>query len=120
MEGDTAESLTEEFGNKHNLDANMRAKLKTMLQQQIDGILEKIEEEEHTSQITGEGSENHMEEAKEAAAPIEQPAAVQEQNTPEVEEPKKADHVSPVSAEHVSPKHVSPKQESAEKSKNDE
>lgn len=31
MEGDTAESLTQEFGDKHNLDSNMRAKLKTML-----------------------------------------------------------------------------------------
>ena len=49
MEGDTADSLTEEFGKKHNLDENMKVKLRTMLQQQIDGILEKIEEEEHTS-----------------------------------------------------------------------
>ena len=67
MEGDTAESLTKEFGDRHNLDQNMRVKLRALLQQQIDGILEKIEEEDHTSQITGEGSENqhqHEEERK--------------------------------------------------------
>jgi len=60
MEGDTADSLTLEFGDRHKLDANMRNKLRTLLQQQIDGILEKIEEEDHSSQITGEGSDNHQ------------------------------------------------------------
>ena len=58
MKGDTAESLTEEFSRKHDLDVNMQHKLKQMLQQQIDGILEKIDEEDHTSQITGEDSQN--------------------------------------------------------------
>ena len=49
MKGDTAESLTEEFSRKHDLDINMQQKLRLMLQQQIDGILEKIDEEDHTS-----------------------------------------------------------------------
>ena len=31
MEGDTAESLTQEFGDKHDLDENMRVKLRTLL-----------------------------------------------------------------------------------------
>ena len=57
MKGDTAEALTEEFSIKHDLDAGMKVKLRNMLQQQIDGILEKIDEEDHTSQNTGEGSE---------------------------------------------------------------
>lgn len=62
MKGDTAESLTEEFSRKHDLDINMQQKLRLMLQQQIDGILEKIDEEDHTSQITGEDSQNPMQE----------------------------------------------------------
>lgn len=60
MEGDTADSLTKEFGDRHNLDQNMRTKLRALLQQQIDGILEKIEEEDQTSQMTGEGVEQNQ------------------------------------------------------------
>lgn len=82
MEGDTAESLTQEFGDKHNLDEGMRAKLKTMLQQQIDGILEKIEEEDHTSQITGEGSEQAQQHYEEPAQHSPEQPSQQEQIQP--------------------------------------
>ena len=47
-EGDTAENLAAEFANRHNLDNQMRDKLVVSLQQQIAGVLEKIEEEQAT------------------------------------------------------------------------
>jgi len=79
MEGDTADSLTQEFGDRHKLDANMRNKLRTLLQQQIDGILEKIEEEDHSSQITGEGSDNHQHYEEAPQQPEEQKQVHQEE-----------------------------------------
>ena len=44
FEGDTAEGLAEKFSNEYNLDEGMKEKLTLMLQQQIAGVLEKIEE----------------------------------------------------------------------------
>ena len=44
-DGDTAEALAEKFSQEFNLDDVMKEKLTVMLQQQIAGVLEKIEEE---------------------------------------------------------------------------
>lgn len=44
FEGDTAEGLAEKFSVEYNLDESMKEKLTLMLQQQIAGVLEKIEE----------------------------------------------------------------------------
>lgn len=44
FEGDTAEGLAEKFSTEYNLDEGMKEKLTLMLQQQIAGVLEKIEE----------------------------------------------------------------------------
>ena len=44
-EGDTAQELARQFANKHNLDENMEQKLTNLLDGQISGLLEKIEEE---------------------------------------------------------------------------
>ena len=48
-EGDSAEILAAEFAAKHSLDGLMREKLTIMLRQQIEGVLEKIDEEQATS-----------------------------------------------------------------------
>jgi hypothetical protein len=48
-EGDKAEELAHDFALKFNLDAQMQQKLSMMLQQQIAGVLEKIDEEQATS-----------------------------------------------------------------------
>ena len=45
FEGDTAEGLAEKFAIEYNLDASMKEKLTQMLQTQIAGVLEKIDEE---------------------------------------------------------------------------
>ena len=45
-EGDTAEALAEKFAKEYNLDESMKQKLNTLLQNQIAGVLEKIEEEQ--------------------------------------------------------------------------
>lgn len=45
-EGDTAEQLATEFCEKHNLNDDMKEKLKIMLEQQIAGVLPKIMEDE--------------------------------------------------------------------------
>ena len=45
-EGDTAEGLARKFAIQYNLDAVMEGKLTEMLQDQISGVLEKIEEEQ--------------------------------------------------------------------------
>ena len=45
-EGDTAEQLATEFCQKHNLNEDMKEKLKIMLEQQIAGVLPKIMEDE--------------------------------------------------------------------------
>ena len=44
-DGDTAESLAEKFSQTHGLDHNMKGKLAQLLDSQISGLLEKIEEE---------------------------------------------------------------------------
>ena len=44
-EGDKAEDLARDFAHKFNLDGSMQQKLAIMLQQQIAGVLEKIDEE---------------------------------------------------------------------------
>ena len=44
FEGDTAEGLAEKFAIEYSLDEVMKEKLTLMLQQQIAGVLEKIEE----------------------------------------------------------------------------
>jgi hypothetical protein len=45
-EGDTAEGLAQRFADEYNLDDLMKEKLTAMLQQQIAGVLEKIDEGE--------------------------------------------------------------------------
>ncbi len=45
-EGDTAEALAEHFSKEYKLDDVMKQKLNQMLQTQIAGVLEKIEEEQ--------------------------------------------------------------------------
>ncbi len=45
-EGDTAEGLAGEFGQRHGLDLLTQEKLAELLHTQIDGVLEKINEEE--------------------------------------------------------------------------
>jgi hypothetical protein len=45
-EGDTAESLAEQFCEKHKLNKDMKEKLKILLDQQIAGVLPKIMEDE--------------------------------------------------------------------------
>ena len=46
FEGDTAESLAEQFCEKHKLNKDMKEKLKVLLDQQIAGVLPKIMEDE--------------------------------------------------------------------------
>ena len=45
-DGDTAEGLAEQFSQKHNLSANMHGKLVQLLQNEISGLLARIDEEE--------------------------------------------------------------------------
>ena len=45
-DGDTAESLAEQFCQKHQLGEDMKEKLKQLLDQQIAGVLPKIAEDE--------------------------------------------------------------------------
>lgn len=49
FEGDKAEDLAKEFALKHNLDMQLQMKLALNLQQQIAGVLEKIDEEQASS-----------------------------------------------------------------------
>lgn len=46
FEGDTAEGLAQKFADEYSLDEVMKEKLTLMLQQQIAGVLEKIDEEQ--------------------------------------------------------------------------
>lgn len=46
FDGDTAEGLAEKFSVQYKLDDVMKEKLTQMLQQQIAGVLEKIDEEQ--------------------------------------------------------------------------
>ncbi len=45
-EGDTAEALAEKFSLEYKLDENMKEKLTQLLESQIAGVLEKIDEEQ--------------------------------------------------------------------------
>lgn len=53
-EGDTADSLATEFCHKHNLKPEMREKLVVLLEQQIAGVLPKIEEGEDVDDSNSE------------------------------------------------------------------
>jgi len=59
FEGDTAEQLATEFCQKHNLNDDMKEKLKVMLEQQIAGVLPKIMEDDGADDEDTEG-ENHQ------------------------------------------------------------
>ena len=54
-EGDTVDSLVSDFVKRCPIDEFMVEKLKTLLQQQIDGVLERIDEDEDLSEL----DENH-------------------------------------------------------------
>jgi len=57
-EGDTAEQLATEFCQKHNLNEDMKEKLKIMLEQQIAGVLPKIMEDEGADDDEDSDNEN--------------------------------------------------------------
>ena len=59
-EGDTAQSLAEEFCLKHNLKPEMKEKLILLLEQQIAGVLPKIVEDEDADDSEEEGREQPM------------------------------------------------------------
>lgn len=59
-EGDTAESLATEFCQKHNLNDDMREKLKALLEQQIAGVLPKIMEDDDGDDTDGDDKEDDM------------------------------------------------------------
>ena len=64
-EGDTVESLVADFVKRCPIDEFMIDKLKLLLQQQIDGVLERIEEDDE--QKTENSAETDREEAEGAA-----------------------------------------------------
>jgi hypothetical protein len=53
-EGDTAEQLADDFTKKHGLDENLKEKLVKLLENQIAGLLARIDEE-----LTSNDTENH-------------------------------------------------------------
>jgi len=55
-EGDTAESLADQFCEKHKLNKDMKEKLKVLLDQQIAGVLPKIMEDEDLDDSEQEGN----------------------------------------------------------------
>ena len=54
FEGDTAHDLAKEFCEQHNLDDDTREKLEELLEQQMAGILPKIDEDEDSDEINNE------------------------------------------------------------------
>ena len=50
-EGDTAEGLASDFAIRHGLDLVTEEKLAELLHTQIDGVLEKINEEEEEEHV---------------------------------------------------------------------
>jgi hypothetical protein len=48
-EGDTAENLAKEFSEENNLDDKMTKKLENLIQQEIDKLLSKIDEESRST-----------------------------------------------------------------------
>lgn len=66
-EGDTVDSLVANFVKRCPIDEFMVEKLKTLLQQQIDGVLERIDEDEDLDDLDdmeGEDEDSHYEEEK--------------------------------------------------------
>ncbi len=63
-EGDTVDSLVADFVKRCPIDEFMVEKLKTLLQQQIDGVLERIDEDEDLSEL----DDNHSQETDELNA----------------------------------------------------
>lgn len=62
-EGDTVDSLVANFVKRCPIDEFMVEKLKTLLQQQIDGVLERIDEDEDLDDLDDmEGEDSHYEE----------------------------------------------------------
>jgi hypothetical protein len=59
-EGETAEGLAEKFSKEWNLDNVMQERLTLMLQQQIAGVLEKIDEEQASSNSDNLENDKHM------------------------------------------------------------
>lgn len=53
-EGDTAESLADQFCKKHKLNPDMKAKLMVLLDQQIAGVLPKIAEDDYDEELDGD------------------------------------------------------------------
>ena len=56
-EGDTAESLADQFCKKHKLNPDMKSKLMILLDQQIAGVLPKIAEDEYDEELDEEKRE---------------------------------------------------------------
>lgn len=52
-EGDTAEGLAEKFAVEHKLDESLKRKLTDMLEKQISGVLEKVDEEQDSNNSEG-------------------------------------------------------------------
>jgi len=89
-EGDTAESLAEQFCEKHKLNKDMKEKLKILLDQQIAGVLPKIMEDEDLDDSEQEHPEEGEEEQPEEGE--EQPEEGEEQ----LEDREKSASQSPV------------------------
>lgn len=58
FEGDESEELAERFVQEHGLDANMKFKLKDLLDAQIAGVLTRIEEER--ASLNSDSEFNHQ------------------------------------------------------------
>ena len=56
-DGDTADSLAEDFCQKHNLKAEMKEKLVLLLEAQIAGVLPKIDEDEDADDSEEDGKQ---------------------------------------------------------------
>ena len=79
-EGDTVDSLVNEFVQRCPIDAFMIEKLKNLLQQQIDGVLERIDDDEDED-LDDEDEKRHSADADEVDEDIIQP----EEATGEIE-----------------------------------
>ena len=63
-EGDTVDSLVSNFVKRCPIDEFMVEKLKTLLQQQIDGVLERIDEDEDLDDLEGDEDSNQEESSR--------------------------------------------------------
>lgn len=72
-EGDTADGLAKEFCGKNGLNKDMEGKLKLLLEQQIAGVLPKIneneEDESENEEDTNRGNEQDDNEGEKADSP---------------------------------------------------